>query len=124
MATKKGCLNFPFHEDTANQSLLHTTTINDTIASSIRCFLVTSPGQRRGNKIGSNLSLLKHQLLSEDTLNVASSNLEQELVLQFPGINFISINLRQTIDNGVITLNVAIKFNTDYTEISELSFII
>ena len=124
MPIKKGCLHFPFTEDTANQSLLHTTTINDTIASSMRCFLITVPGQRRGNRIGSTLTNLKHQLLPANALNAAEQNLEQELTLQFPGVSIISVSLIQTIDVGVISLNVKISFGTTYSQVQELSFII
>lgn len=126
MAKKFGCLNFPFHEDTVNQSLLHTTSVNNTIASSIRAFSCTSPGQRRGNNIGSFLPTLKHQLLSKEALVVASDKYKQELAIQFPGVTFNSVNLIQTIENEgqAISLTALIEFVTNFSDVEQLRFTI
>ena len=119
---KFGSLNFPFHEDTTNQSLLHTTSVNNTIASAIRAFSCTSPGQRRGNNIGSFLPTLKHQILSTGDLNIAADKYKQELSTQFPGVTFDSVDLLQTIENETIVLTAVIDFSTNFSDVMQLSF--
>jgi len=119
---KFGSLNFPFHEDTANQSLLHTTSVNNTIASAIRAFSCTTPGQRRGNNIGSFLPTLKHQILSTEALNVAAGKYQQELTIQFPGVVFNSVDLLQTTNDNAIVLTVVIDFSTNFSDVMQLSF--
>lgn len=121
---KNGCLKFPFEEDVLNQSLRHTTTVKDTIESSIRCFVVTSPGQRRGNRIGSFLPSVKHQLFSEDALAVAQDTLKQELSTQFPGIAFEDVALVRDLSNDVSSLQVHIQYSTAQSDVSQMSFLV
>lgn len=124
MAKKFGCLKFPFEEDTLNQSLKHTTTINDTLESSIKCFILTKPGQRRGNRIGCFLTEVKHQLFSDSVLRESEEKLKQELSLQFPQINFLLVVLVREITDNVSGLRVRIGFSTNFSDVTELSFII
>lgn len=121
---KFGSATFPFVEDHYQQSLKRTTTVNDTIASAMRCFLVTSPGQRRGNRIGSKLPSLKQQLIPSSSLPQVADDIKAELVTQFPGVNIISVNLTQTFELQVVSLDVRISFSTAFSEIANLNFLI
>lgn len=122
MTQKYGCLQFPFEEDTAKQCLRKTATVNDTLKSAIRCFLITSPGQRRGNNIGSFLPTLKHQIMNKSALKAAEDQLKQELSFQFPRVDFEYIELKQQNENEVSVLHVRIAFSTNYTDVEELVF--
>jgi len=121
---KYGCLKFPFEEDVLNQSLKHTTTLNDTIKSSIKCFILTRKGQRRGNSIGCFLLDVKHQLQSDALLIQTQERLKQELSLQFPSVNFELVVLVREITDNVSGLRVRISFSTNFSDISELSMVV
>ena len=123
MATN-GSLQFPFSEDIYKQSLKRTTTINETIATAIRVFVLTSPGQRRGNNIGSILPSFKHQLIPDSAIDGIASEIKQELVAQFPGVSFPSVNLTQEKEENVFSLYVTITFSTVHSELTELRVLV
>jgi hypothetical protein len=121
---KSACLFFPFEEVFTTRSLRRAETVNDAIASSIRCFLLTIPGQRRGNVIGSFLSSLKHQLIQTQALDGLSDELKTELVTQFKGVIFTNVALSQSIQNNIPSLEVSISFQTPVSDITQLIFLI
>ena len=60
MANKEsGCTAFPFRYDSENDSLKRAETIEDTLLSAIRLFLITKKGSRVGSNVGSFLPELK-----------------------------------------------------------------
>jgi hypothetical protein len=122
--SKSACLKFPFEEDFQNRTLRRAVSVNEAIASAIRCFLLTSPGQRRGNAIGSFLPGLKHQLIPSASLPGLADELKTELVTQFKGVIFHEVNLMQDTEGGTVNLRVNISFGTPVTEISQLELFI
>jgi phage baseplate assembly protein W len=122
--TNWGCTYFPFEENYQDKSLRKAASINDTIKSCIRCFLLTEKGQRRGNPIGSILPTLVHKLISEDELSSYADDIKNELVTQFPGIIFYNVVLAKNIDNNISSLNVQISFSTPISEVTELVLLI
>jgi len=121
---KYGGVNFPFLGNTTTQSLDRTVTINDTIAAAIRCFIITRPGQRRGNPIGSFVTSLKHQLIPERSLEGISEDVKQELIDQFPGVVFELVSLFMTVEDNASSLNIRITFSTPMTELYELNLLL
>lgn len=121
---KSGSLMFPFTEDIQSGGLKRASSVNDVLKSCIRCYLLTSPGQRRGNPIGSFLPELKHKLLPNATLQGLSDELKKDLTTQFPGVTFINIALSKTFENEVSNLEVTIQFGTAISELDELRLII
>lgn len=121
---KSGSLLFPFSEDIQNGSLKRASTVNDVLKSCIRCYLLTSPGQRRGNPIGSFLPELKHKLLPNASLQGLADELKKDLTDQFPGVTFINVALSKTFENEVSNLEVTLEFGTAITELDSLSLII
>jgi phage baseplate assembly protein W len=98
-------------------------TVNDTIASSIRAFLLTRPGQRRYNPIGSFLSDLKHKLISKTDYQVINDELRKELINNFAGVTFTQVEVVQLIEDNTITLKVNIQFSTPISDISEIQLL-
>jgi phage baseplate assembly protein W len=119
-----GCTLFPFEKDLRTSSLKRTENINDTIKSAIKVFLLTRPGQRRGNPIGSFIGDLKHQILPPSALKEVSTQLRQELTEHFPGILFVNIDVKQIIENNIPTLNISITFQTALSQVEELKMLI
>lgn len=118
---KSASLLFPFKQDGTNGSLARAYTVNDTIASAIRLFTVTKKGERRGNTIGSFLPTLKHQLVTDDQLIQYENQYKEELIKQFPGVSFIEVTIKKTMDDNIPTLAVSINFTTAVTEIQNIS---
>lgn len=122
---RSGSVHFPFQEDLKNQSLLRATTVEDVIASSIKAFLLTEPGSRRGNPIGSIVPSLLHQLIPSSQITKIEEEIKRELVAQFPGVIFNRVQLTPSIDTEntgkVSSLRLGIIFNTPVSELSELT---
>ena len=114
-------LIFPFEEDFQTRSLRRAETPNDALASAMRCFLLTQPGQRRGNMIGSFLTSLKHKLIPSTSLPTFEEQLKTELTEQFKEVVFHEVKLEQTLDEKVSSLKVNITFSSPVSEISQLS---
>lgn len=121
---KSASLLLPFELDIQTQSLKRATTINDTLKSSILCFLLTEKGQRRGNPIGSTLPTLQHQLISNAELKEKAEQVKKELVAQFPGVVFNTVQLTRDFEDQQSNLQVAIEFSTALTDISQLQFML
>jgi len=124
MAKQSGSLHFPFEEDFQNQSLRRAETVEDVIASSIRCFLVTEPGQRRGNPIGSFVPGLLHQLIPQSKLPTIENELKQELTNQFPNVTFHQVSLVQERSDKVNNIRIGIRFSTAVTSVRDLNVLI
>lgn len=121
---KSGGLYFPFQEDIQNGGLRRAYSVNDVLKSCIRCYLLTSPGQRRGNPIGSFLPELKHKLLPNASLQGISDELKKDLTTQFPGVTFINVALNKTFENNDSNLEVTIQFGSAISELDELKVLI
>ena len=122
MATiRTGSVHFPFEEDLKNESLLRASTVEDIIASSIKAFLLTDVGSRRGNPIGSIVPSLLHKLIPSSQLVKFEEEIKQELVVQFPGVTFQKVTLTPSADLNVSSLKIGIIFNTPISELSELT---
>lgn len=104
-------LQFPFKWDNENECLLRAFTVEDTVLSAIRCFLIT----RRGSRVGTNLGSFLPELLLEGVpvskLPALSDELKIELEAQFEGVKFLSVVLRQDLSDQVSTLLVHIKLS-------------
>lgn len=114
---------FPFDFDLHENTMSRARTVNDTIASSIRAFLLTRPGQRRYNPIGSFLSDLKHKLISKTDYQVINDELRKELINNFAGVTFTQVEVVQLIEDNTITLKVNIQFSTPISDISEIQLL-
>lgn len=121
MATRTGSVFFPFQTDLKNESLLRAGTIEEVIASSIKAFLLTDPGSRRGNPIGSIVPSLLHKLIPSEQLSKFEEEIKQELVNQFPGVTFQRVTLTPSLDENVSSLKIGIIFNTPVSDLSELT---
>lgn len=121
---KSGSLAFPFQEDIQNGGLRRASSINDVLKSSIKCYILTKPGQRRGNPIGCFLSDLKHQLIPDNALSGIADELKKDLTAQFPGVNFTSVEVIKTLEDNVSNLEVTIQFGTAISDLDELSVIV
>ena len=126
MNNRFGSVSFPFEQDLDRLALKRTTSVNDTIKTAIKCYLLTSPGQRRGNMIGSFLSTLKHMLIPEKTLKGIQESLEKDLIAQFSGVIFEKVTLTKQIDaqDKSSDLVVTISFRTNSTDIQSLIVLI
>lgn len=105
-----GLWMFPFQNDNKNGGLLRTYTVEDTIMSAIRAFLVTRPGARVGNNVGSFLSELLMTLIPVATLPNFATELKNELTTQFAGVQFLNVTMTANLANNVSTLIVQITF--------------
>lgn len=121
---KSASLLFPFKQDGVNGSLARATTVNDTIASAVRLFTVTKPGERRGNMIGSFISTLKHQLIPDDKLIQYENQYKAESNKQFPGVNFVEVTISKTMSDNIPTLSININFTTAVTELQNISILL
>lgn len=118
--SKYGSVDFPFKQDDLRQSLKRTTDINKTVAVAMTCFLMTEPGQRRGNNVGSFLSGLKQKLISSSALRGVANDLKKELSDNFPGVIILDVNLEQTYTDNVVNIECKTTFQTPISTIEEL----
>ena len=107
---QSACALFPFKKDNANSCLGRAETLEDTLLSSIRLFLVTRPGSRVGNVVGSFLPTLMFQLLSSDSLQGYAAELKSELSANFVGVDFLRVELTRDLSKKLAILNVLISF--------------
>ena len=121
---KSACLVFPFKSDYENNCLKRAENINDVLCSAMLIFLRISPGQRRGNLIGSFLPSLKHKLIPSSVLPSFEDDLKKELTDNFPEAIIHQIIMTQDQINNVIKLNVNITFSTSLTNISQFNIIV
>lgn len=124
MAKKSASLLFPFQEDLTTGSLVRATTVNETISSAIKCFLLTEKGQRRGNAVGSFLPTLQHKLIPEPALAGFADELKTELTKQFPGVIFTRVDLTKDLQDNQSNLRVTLEFGTALSDISQLELLI
>lgn len=122
--SKSAAWKFPFEFDIHFNMLRRATTVNDTISSAIKAFLLTVPGSRRGNMIGSIVPSLKHQLIPSTALPAVEEDIKQELIEQFPGVIFTQVKLEQKIADEVVTLILRIQFTTPISDIEEIQLLV
>lgn len=121
---KSASLLFPFQNDSETNGLKRAHTVNDTISSAIKLFLLTEKGQRRGNPIGSFLPSLQHKLIPQEALSGFADELTNELTRQFPGVVFTNITLTKVLENNTSALKVNIEFGTALSDISQLELLV
>ena len=107
-----GSLIFPFAFDNENDCLKRAYTVEDTLLSAIRIFLLTRKGSRLGSNIGSFLPELSMQLIPKEQLPSLADELRTELITNFPGVQFMDITFSKDIENNVSELVVKISFTT------------
>jgi len=123
-SVKCGSVDFPFTQDLVKESLKRTVDINSTIKSAMTAFLLTEPGQRRGNMVGSMLASLKQQTIPNNSLSEFANELKKELIDNFQGVNILRVELTKDFTDNQSNLNCAISFQTSITEIEELNLLI
>lgn len=104
-----GSLVFPFRYDNENECLRRAFTVEETVLSAIKCFLITRKGSRVGSNIGSFLPELLLQGLPLSKLQTLSDELKNELEGQFPGVTFLSVIFLSELNEKVSTLKVSIN---------------
>ena len=119
-----GCTSFPFEQDLTSGALKRTNSINDTIKSAIKVFILTRPGQRRGNPVGSFIGDLKHKILPTSSYGEIANQLQQELTDNFPGVIFTNIEVSHNFENQTSTLNISITFQTALSDVEELRILL
>lgn len=124
MANNSASLFFPFQLDGEINSLKRATTVNDTIASAIRIFLLTKKGNRRGNPIGSLVPDLKQKLISTTEAIGIQADIKQELTDQFKGVIFSDVTLASFLENEISVLSINISFSTPISDVSQISILI
>lgn len=125
---KSGCTLFPFKEG-QEDGLRRAETTNDLVKSCMGLFLVTSPGQRRGNPIGSILPSLKGQLIQEKALSQFADKIKQELSENFPGVFVSRVQLSYSQDNlgnnvAKTLLELVVSFSVSTNNLTTFSIFI
>lgn len=113
---------FPFQNDYENNCLARATTINDTLLSAIRAYLVTPRGSRLGNMVGSFLPDIINDLIGINDLTGLAERLKSDLNDQFVGVNFINVSMTLDFSNNFVDLILQITFSTNYTNLQQLNF--
>lgn len=106
---KSASAEFPFKTDVENNCLQRAETIEDTLLSAIRVFLVTKRGSRIGNTIGCLVPELLLELVPVKTLPALSNQLKEELIVQFPGVDFIGVDISRDLSQGTVDLIIKIS---------------
>lgn len=114
---------FPFAHDFEDNCLQRATTVNDTLLSAIRAWIVTKKGSRLGNMVGCFLPDIIHDLVSSDDINSMSKQLKSDATAQFPGVNFLDVNMSLDLSNRFVDLIVSITFSTAISDITEFQVI-
>lgn len=117
---RSGGVHFPFEEDLDKQSLRRAQSVEDTIASSIKAFLLTDPGSRRGNPIGSFVPSLRHKTIPSRTIPQLEDELQRELTQQFPGVTITQVSLTPSLEDDVSSLKIGVLFSTPVSDFTEL----
>jgi len=113
---------FPFQNDYENNCLARATTINDTLLSAIRAWLVTPKGSRLGNMVGCFLPDILNDLIGINDMTGLAARLKSDLSNQFIGVNFIAVSMSLDLSNKFVDLIVKITFSTNVTNLQELNF--
>jgi len=121
---KYGSVEFPFKQDLVNESLKRTVEVNSTIRAAMTAFLLTEPGQRRGNMVGSMLASLLQKTIPSNALFGIADELKKELSDNFPGVSILNVLLTQDFEDNQINLRVSIRFQTPISEIEELNLML
>jgi|SRR6185369_11551357 len=103
---------FPFNIDNVNNCLKRTTTVEDTLLSAIRIFLLTRKGSRVGNPSGSIVPDLLYQLIPQEQLPNLAAEIKTELSEQFPGVDFVGVTLVPQFLDNTYSLILTITFTT------------
>jgi len=106
MAKKTGSALFPYKQDGITKSIARSENSKQLIESCMGLFLITSPGQRRGNPTGSILPSLKHQLIPSDKLKEYEQIIKEELLREFAAVTINSVTLTRQEDQTTIKLLV------------------
>ncbi len=106
---QSGSLLFPFKQNNENDCLERAYTVEDTVISSIKVFLITRKGSRVGSDIGSILPSLKFSLINSSQIKTYEKEIEKELIENFPGVDFINIKLEQKRIENSFTLKLDIQ---------------
>lgn len=104
-------LRFPFKEDFENNCLKRAHTVEATVISAIRAYIVTPPGSRVGNMIGCFVSELLYQLIPNGRLESYAVQLRSDLTEQFPGVEFVSVTMERDITGSTVDLIIKISFS-------------
>lgn len=124
MRSSSASLFFPFQQDNENDCLKRSSTIEDTLLSAIRFFLLTRKGSRLGSNVGSFLPEILLQLIPNAQLAALSNELKTELINNFPGVDFLNVTMQKDLGNGqrnISEMVVQISFTTaNQQNISEL----
>ena len=114
--------SFPFRLDNENDCLKRAHSIEDTLLSAIRIFLLTRKGSRIGNNVGSFLPELLLNNIAISRLPSLANELKTELITNFPGVDFLNVVMSQNLNEGSSDLIVKISFSTaNQTNIFELT---
>lgn len=110
---------FPFAYDSEDNCLQRATTVNDTLLSAIRAWLVTKKGSRLGNMVGCFLPDIINELVSSNDINAMSKQLQKDAIAQFPGVNFLDVTMSLDLSNNFVDLIVSITFSTAISDITQ-----
>lgn len=114
--------SFPFRLDYENDCLKRAHSIEDTLLSAIRIFLLTRKGSRVGNNVGSFLPELLLNNIAVSRLPSLANELKTELITNFPGVDFLNVVMSQNLEERNSDLIVKISFSTaNQTNIFELT---
>ena len=116
-STPSSITNFPFQIDNQDNCLQRCTTVDQTLLSAIKVYLVTRPGSRLGSMTGCFLLDLLYNLVGISDFTSLSEKLKSDLIDQFPGVNFYNVNMSLDLSNKNVNLKVQITFGTQYTTI-------
>lgn len=125
MASKPSTIyTFPFEYDFEDNCLKRATTVNETLLSAIRAWLVTKKGSRLGNMVGCFLPDIIHDLVNYNDMKDLAKQLKSDAIIQFPGVNFLDIQMELDLTNKFVDLIINITFSTSMTEISEFKVVL
>lgn len=111
-------LKFPFRKDIITSGLERNDTVEATLNSAIKSFLMTKKNSRMGNPIGSSLTDMIQNTYTNEKLSIKEEDILTELGNQFPEVKFIKFDLMQ----NFVDLFVRIKYFTAITNIQEFEF--
>lgn len=121
--SKSALALFPFEEDFENNCLKRTTTVNDTLISAMKAWIVTRKGSRLGNMVGCFLPDIIHELIGYRDIPGLSQRLKIDISEQFPNVNFIDVKMELQLENKFVDVIVSITFSTTMTDITEFQLI-
>ena len=113
---------FPFEDDFENDSMRRATTVNETLISALKAWIVTKRGSRLGNMVGCFLPDILTDLIGYDLAPLAQ-RLRQDASAQFPEINFLDVTMFMDRSSDFVDLVVKIVFSTAFSDIQELEII-